>query len=311
MKTIVVTGGLGFIGSYFVELALSRGYRVINIDKKTYAARNDLTFESHPHYEFIEADICTITHLPPNIDTIVNFAAESHVDNSIVANQIFFESNTRGVYNLLEIIRAKDPSDRPVLVHISTDEVYGSMTSGHANESHCLHPSSPYSATKAAGDELILAWAKTYGIQYKICRSCNNYGYGQYPEKLFAKTVDHLENGKKMTVHGDGSYVREWLYVKDNVEAILLIMEQGEINSIYNISANEECSVMNVVQMIIENIKPGEAWQNWVERIPNRWGQDGRYAIVCDKLRALGWAPKMKLKDYIPEYIAQYRQKHA
>lgn len=310
MKTIVVTGGLGFIGSYFVELALSKGYHVINIDKKTYAARTDLAFTSHPHYEYIDADICTIKHLPPNIETIVNFAAESHVDNSIVANQIFFESNTRGVYNLLEIIRAKDPSDRPVLVHISTDEVYGSMMTGRATESSRLEPSSPYSATKAAADELILAWAKTYGLQYKICRSCNNYGYGQYPEKLFAKTVDHLENNKKMTVHGDGSYVREWLYVQDNVEAILLIMEKGDLNSIYNISANEEHSVMNVVQMIIEHIKPGEPWENWVERIPNRWGQDGRYAIVCDKVKALGWTAKMNLREYIPQYIDLYRKEH-
>lgn len=308
MKTILVTGGLGFIGSYFVELALAKGYHVINIDKKTYAARTDLTFATHPHYEFVEGDICTLKHLPPNVDTLVNFAAESHVDNSILANQIFFESNTRGVYNLLELIRAKDPSDRPVFVHISTDEVYGSMMSGRATESSCLHPSSPYSATKAAGDELILAWAKTYGIQYKICRSCNNYGYGQYPEKLFAKTVDHLENSKKMTVHGDGSYIREWLYVGDNVEAILLIMEKGDMNSIYNISSNEELSVMDVVQMIIEQIKPTGDWKQWVEHIPNRWGQDGRYAIVCDKLRSLGWAPSVNIKEYIPKYIELFRK---
>jgi dTDP-glucose 4,6-dehydratase len=311
MRTILVTGGLGFIGSYFVELALAKGYRVINMDKKTYAARTDLTFDRHPQYEFIEADICTITHLPPNVDTIVNFAAESHVDNSIVANQVFFESNTRGVYNLLEIIRAKDVTDRPMFVHISTDEVYGSMMEGSATENDRLNPSSPYSATKAAADQLILAWAKTYDIKYQICRSCNNYGYGQYPEKLFAKTVAHLANDKKMTVHGDGSYVREWLYAEDNVRAILEIMERGAQNEIYNISANEEHSVMDVVEMIVEVMKPGENWNDWVERIPNRQGQDGRYAIDCTKLRQLGWKPEMTVKQYIPEYVALYRTHHA
>lgn len=311
MKTILVTGGLGFIGSYFVELALSKGYHVINMDKKTYAARKDVAFDTHPQYEFLEADICTIAHLPPNIETIVNFAAESHVDNSIVANQVFFESNTRGVYNLLEIIRAKDMTDRPVLVHISTDEVYGSLMTGYATENDRLNPSSPYSATKAAADELILAWAKTYGIKYQICRSCNNYGYGQYPEKLFAKTVAHVANDKKMTVHGDGSYIREWLYAADNVQAILTIMESGGINEIYNISANEEHSVMDVVQTIVQIMKPGDPWENWVERIPNRQGQDGRYAVSCDKLKKLGWKPQMKLKDYIAQYIDLYRTAHA
>lgn len=308
MKTIVVTGGLGFIGSYFVELALQSGYHVINIDKRTYAARTDLTFETHPHYEFLEQDICSIKHLPPNVDTVVNFAAESHVDNSIVANQVFFESNTRGVYNLLEIIRAKDVSDRPEFVHISTDEVYGSMMQGAATEEQVLCPSSPYSATKAAADQLILAWAKTYGIRYKICRSCNNYGFGQYPEKLFAKTVVHLANNKKMTVHGDGTYIREWLYAADNVRAILQIMEQGGENEIYNISSNEEYSVMDVVQMIVEVMKPGENWEDWVERIENRQGQDGRYSVDCSKLRALGWKPTVTLKDYIPTYIDLYRK---
>lgn len=309
MKKLLVTGGLGFIGSYFVDLALKRGYHVINLDKKTYAARKDVEF-NHPEYEFIEEDICTMTHLPPGIDVIVNFAAESHVDNSIVANGVFFESNVRGVYNILELINAKDPSDRPVLLHISTDEVYGTLHNGSAKETDMLCPSSPYSATKAAADQLINAWKETYGVKTMICRPCNNYGYGQYPEKLFAKTVEHLWNNKPMTVHGDGSYKREWMYAGDNCEAILTVLEKGTIGETYNITSNEEHSVLDVVQMIAQQMKPDDNWHNWIHFIENRWGQDIRYSVNCDKVRALGWSPKTKLIDYIPTYLEEYRKNH-
>ena len=306
MKKLLVTGGLGFIGSYFVQLALERGYYVINLDKNTYAARKNLHFDRLKNYEFIEADICTIEHLPPNIDFIVNFAAESHVDNSIMANKMFFDSNAGGVYNLLELVRAKDSTDRPIFVQISTDEVYGSHLTGYCTEDFKLYPSSPYSATKAAGDELLYAWRKTYDVRSIICRSCNNYGFGQHPEKLFAKTVDHLFNNKKMTVHGDGSYKREWLYVNDNCEAILTVLEKGTVNEVYNISSNEEHSVIEVVRMIVTGMgrKPDE----WITFIDNRSGQDGRYAINCDKLNALGWKPTTTVKEYIPTYLELYRK---
>jgi dTDP-glucose 4,6-dehydratase len=237
---------------------------------------------------------------------LVNFAAESHVDNSITANQIFFESNVRGVYNLLELIRAKDESDRPLFVQISTDEVYGTWRTGCASETDCLRPSSPYAATKAAADQLITAWNNTYGVNYILCRSCNNYGYGQYPEKLFAKTVDHIARDRKMTIHGDGSYTREWLYARENCEAILMAMEHNVSNEIYNISSNEEWSVLDVARMIIETMKPGSNWKDWVEFVPNRWGQDRRYAVDASKIRSIGWEPKMLLKEYIPEFLRLY-----
>ncbi|MDZ4199787.1 MAG: GDP-mannose 4,6-dehydratase, partial [Kiritimatiellia bacterium] len=208
MKKIMVTGGLGFIGSYFVELALSRGYQVVNVDKMTYASRTDLSFERNSTYEFVEADIATLTHLPVGLDILVNFAAESHVDNSILANEDFFHSNVRGVYNLLELVRAKDPTDRPLFVQISTDEVYGTAHEGEFRETDRLNPSNPYSASKAAADQLVLGWKHTYGLAVLICRSCNNYGFGQYPEKLLAKTIEFLLKGKKMTIHGDGTYRR-------------------------------------------------------------------------------------------------------
>lgn len=306
MKKIMVTGGMGFIGSYFVTLALERGYQVVNVDKKTYAAQSDLPFENHPAYEFIEADIAALPHLPVNLDTVVNFAAESHVDNSILANEDFFHSNVRGVYNLLELLRAKDPTDRPLFVQISTDEVYGTTHKGSFSETDRLTPSNPYSASKAAADQLVLGWKHTYGIPVIICRSCNNYGFGQYPEKLLAKTIEFLIKGKKMTIHGDGSYRREWIYAADNCEGILTVIEKGSVGEIYNISSNEEHSVLEAARMTVQAM--GRKPDDWFAFIPNRPGQDIRYAVNCDKVRALGWKPKMTLQNYLPEYIRLYKE---
>lgn len=305
-KRVLVTGGLGFIGSYFVELLLKKGYYVINVDKVTYAARKDLNFEKYKNYEFIKEDICYLKHLPPNIDYLVNFAAESHVDNSIVANKIFFESNIRGVYNLLELIRGKDPSERPIFIHISTDEVYGDTLSGSKKETDPLKPSNPYAATKAAAEQLIFAWGRTYGIKYKICRSSNNYGWGQYPEKLIPKTIVYALENRKMTIHGDGSARREWTYVMDNVEGIYLVMEKGGLNEIYNISSNEEYSVLEIVKMILKIMKKPDNFYIFVEDRP---GQDIRYSIDSTKIRKLGWNPKMTLKKYLPQLIKIYKEK--
>jgi dTDP-glucose 4,6-dehydratase len=305
MKRLMVTGGLGFIGSYFVDLALKCGHQVINVDKATYAARADLDFEHRANYEHIKVDICDMKHLPVGVDFIVNFAAESHVDNSILANQDFFHSNVRGVYNLLELVRAKDETDRPVFVHISTDEVYGTNHAGSYTEEDRLNPSNPYSATKAAADQLILGWKHTYNLPVMIVRSCNNYGFGQYPEKLLAKSIDFLLNGKKMTIHGDGTYRREWLYAGDNCEAILLLLEKGVEGEIYNVSSNEEHSVIEAARMVAETLglDPDESFTF----IPNRPGQDLRYSVDCSKVRALGWAPKLTLATYLPEYVRLYK----
>ena len=306
MKRLLVTGGLGFIGSYFVELAVKRGYHVINVDKQTYAARSGLRFDRYPRYEFLKADICELDHLAAGVDCIVNFAAESHVDNAILANRDFFHSNVQGVYNLLDLVRAKDETDRPVFLQVSTDEVYGSNRSGSFTEDDRLNPSNPYSATKAAADQLVLGWRQTYGIETLICRSCNNYGFGQYPEKLLAKTIEFLLSGKKMTIHGDGTYRREWLYAADNCEAILTVLEKGRAGEIYNISSNEEHSVIEAARMAAEALgrDPAEAFT----LIPNRPGQDIRYSVNCDKIRALGWRPTMTLRGYLPEYVRLYRQ---
>jgi dTDP-glucose 4,6-dehydratase len=306
MKKLMVTGGLGFIGSYFIRLALERGYEVVNIDKKTYAARTDLDFEKHKRYSFLEEDIATLKHLPVGVDVIVNFAAESHVDNSILANEDFFHSNVHGVYNLLELLRAKDSTDRPLFIQISTDEVYGTAHDGCFTETDRLIPSNPYSSSKAAADQLVVGWSRTYDMPAIICRSCNNFGFGQYPEKLLAKTIEFLLKGKKMPIHGDGTYRREWLYAGDNCEAILTVLEKGRPNEIYNISSNEEYSVIEAATLAARaaGVEPKDAFAF----IPNRPGQDLRYSVDSSKIRALGWKPKRTLADYLPEYVSLYRK---
>ena len=300
-KKILVTGGLGFIGSNFIEIALARGYEVVNIDKKTYAARADLDFHKNDGYSLLQHDICDLRALPAGISHIVNFAAESHVDNSINANAAFFHSNTRGVYTILELLRAEHPERRPVLVHISTDEVYGDILDGSFKETDRLAPSNPYSASKAAADELISGWSRTYGIEYRICRSSNNYGFGQYAEKLIPLTIKYAGKGKKMTIHGDGSYVREWTYVKDNCEGVLAVVEKGTNGEIYNISSGENLSNLQVVKTILKAMDKPEYFYTFVE---NRKGQDVRYSVDSSKIRKeLGWKPTTTLERYIPEYL--------
>lgn len=297
MKKILVTGGLGFIGSHFVKLLLDRGYFVVNIDKMTYAIRKDLDFEKNKNYRFIKADIADIADLPSDIDYIVNFAAESHVDNSIRNSLAFFRSNVEGVYNLLELIRKIDKDRRPIFVHISTDEVYGDILEGAFKETDKLSPSNPYSATKAAADQLVSGWSRTHDIKARICRSSNNYGYGQYAEKLIPKTMKLALKGVKVGVHGNGMYKREWTWVEDNCNAILLVMEKGQDGEIYNISAGEELTNIEVVKKVLKVMGQPE---NFFEFIKDRPGQDIRYSINVEKIKKLGWVPTMTLEKYLP-----------
>lgn len=302
----MVTGGLGFIGSYFVELLLEKGHHVINIDNETYAKRNDLSFEKNPRYEYRKEDICNLRSLPEDIDYLVNFAAESHVDRSIDSGANFFHSNLQGVHNLLKLLRMTESNGRPIFIQISTDEVYGDIEEGYFNESSVLKPSNPYSATKAAAEELVLGWSRTYGIKSRITRSCNNYGYGQNAEKLIPKSIKRTSKGLKPLIHGDGSYKREWIYAKDNCEAIYAVMEKGQDGEIYNISTNEEYSNLEVVKMVLEAFGKEE---NFLEFVENRPGQDIRYAISSDKIRGLGWKPQVTLREYIPRYVSENYEK--
>jgi dTDP-glucose 4,6-dehydratase len=284
---ILVTGGRGFIGSHFVEEALKKNHVIVDIDKMGYASHKKLPWDSSSHYELIKEDISTLFHLP-NSDLIVNFAAESHVDNSIRDSRPFIDSSVLGVWNLLELLRGKPEYNRPLFFHISTDEVYGDRPVGSFTENDCLLPSNPYSATKAAAEMLVVAYARTYGIDYIITRSSNNYGERQYEEKLISKCISSLQNNKKIPVHGDGSYIRDWLYVKDNVAAIFHIIESGIKNDCFNVGAENYMTNLEVVRTVIEWLDREE---DSIEFVPNRWGQDVRYAIDTTKLRNLGWFP--------------------
>jgi dTDP-glucose 4,6-dehydratase len=285
---IVVTGGRGFIGSHFVEEALKRNIVVIDIDKMTYASHKSLPWDNHKNYILMESDISELSHLP-NCDMVINFAAESHVDNSIRETSPFIKSNILGVHNLLELIRGKPEYDRPLFFQISTDEVYGDTLSGSYNESQKLFPSNPYSATKAAAEMMVLAYHRTYGIDYIISRSANNYGPRQYEEKLIPKCLDSLRSGKKIPVHGDGTYIRDWTYVKDNVSGIFHIIGNGLRNEVYNIASENHMTNLEVIDTVLE-------WEgkerDSIRFVENRWGQDLRYSVDASKIRNLGWKPK-------------------
>lgn len=285
---IIVTGGRGFIGSHFVELCLNNGHSVIDIDFMGYCSNKNLPFDKNPNYTHLNEDICKIKHLPL-CDMIVNFAAETHVDNSINDTTPFVYSNITGVHNLLEIIKGKPEYERPLFVQISTDEVYGDILHGEFSETDILKPSNPYSATKAAAEMLVISYNRTYGINYIITRSSNNYGERQYEEKLIPKSITYLKTGKKIPLQGDGSYVRDWIYVKDNVEAIYHIITHGNKNETYNIGARNRMKNIEVVTQIIEWM--GKTTDS-ITFVPNRWGQDLRYALNIDKLLSIGWTPK-------------------
>lgn len=286
-----VTGGRGFIGSHFVEKVLEEGHEVIDIDKMTYASNKTLPWDDNPKYTHVKEDICELTHIPV-CDIFVNFAAESHVDNSIEAPKVFLKSNVEGVFNILSLLRAK-VYQKPKFIHISTDEVYGDVNVEEEDktEESILNPSNPYSATKAAAEMLIFAYARTFGINYQIVRSTNNYGPRQYPEKLIPKILHSLDTGQKIPIHGDGSYVRDWLYVKDNADAIYKICFSEQEDQIWNVSAYNYLPNLDVVAKVCEWKKVGH-WESHVEFIENRMGQDYRYSINSSKLRQdLDWEP--------------------
>lgn len=284
----VVTGGRGFIGSHFVEVALANGHSVIDFDCMSYCSNETLPFDNHQNYKHSRIDICDLKHLPP-CDVLVNFAAETHVDNSINDTNPFIHSNIIGVHNLLEIVRGKPTHERPLFFQISTDEVYGDREHGSFTETDALTPSNPYAASKAAAEMLVLSYHRTYGLEYLITRSTNNYGPRQYYEKLIPKAIKCLEAGKKIPLHGDGSYIRDWIYVKDNANAVYHLIKSRVKNDIYNIGAENHMTNLQVVNTLLDMF--GKT-QSEIQFVPNRWGQDLRYSLNTDKIRALGWTPE-------------------
>ncbi len=289
-RLILVTGGLGFIGKHFVAACLDRGDYVINVDRVNYAADRVMkcAFKQQPNYRFMEVDVCDLEYLP-ECDIVVNFAAESHVDNAIANNYKFCRANIIGVQHLLELVRNKQEHERPRFVQISSDEVYGDSLDGKFTEDDLLRPSNPYSATKASADMLVQSWSRTYKIPFNIVRPSNNYGTHQYPEKLIPKSSWRMKRGLPALMHGDGSYVRSWLHAEDTVAAIMTVLEAGEIDSIYNVSGDLHLRNIEVLQKIaaILGVPEAEAWMP----VTDRSGQDVRYAIDDQRVRNLGWHP--------------------
>jgi len=255
-KVVYITGCLGFIGSYVTRACLELGWYVKGVDKITYAANKDLLLEfyTYPNFSFIESDINDLEFLY-ECDYIINTAAETHVGNSIVKSDDFVHSNINGVHKILELMRnyRQETSNIPTLIHFSTDEVYGDISQGSHTERDLLKPSNPYSATKAAADMLILAWARTYKIPYVIVRPTNNYGIGQYVEKLIPKACKYLKLGKKIPLHNEGKPVRNWLHASDTAKAIIKIVETNQVNQIFNIAGGFEQQNIVTCKKLLEN----------------------------------------------------------
>ena len=313
MKIVYITGCLGFMGSHMTRKALKKGWAVYGVDKMTYAANSKhlREFEKYSNFKFEKCDIKDLDRIY-DCDYVINFAAESHVGNSIVNSDEFIESNILGVKNLLDLIRFKpvNCNDRPVLFHISTDEVYGDIESGAHVESDILKPSNPYSASKAAADMLINAWARTYDIRYLILRPTNNYGMDQYPEKLIPLSVKNLIRGKKINLHNQGTPIRNWLHADDTAEAIMTIIDSGNVNEIYNVAGGFEQANIDTVKKIIKAYFSEDSnvdWKEYVNLTAVRPGQDVRYALNDRKLKNLGWEPKMVFDDQIQKIVEYYK----
>jgi dTDP-glucose 4,6-dehydratase len=310
MKLVVITGCLGLIGLHVTKRCLALGWKVYGIDKCTYAANMNFLkdFNQFDNFTFVNDDIATLKYLP-DCDYVINIAAESHVGNSIIESEDFIHTNVRGVKNLLDLIRKKPQNvdDQPIFFHFSTDEVYGDIDAGEHVETDILKPSNPYSASKAAADMLIFAWARTYGIKYLILRPTNNYGVGQYPEKLIPICVKHLQRGKKIRLHDEGEPIRNWLHADDTAKAVITIIESGSINEIYNVAGGFEQKNLTTAMKIIKCLYGPD--QNFMDRLDlgfKRPGQDVRYALNDDKLRSLGWQPQKNFDEELPKIIKYF-----
>ena len=311
MKLVVVTGCLGLIGSYVTRQCLEKGWKVYGIDKCTYAANEEflVEFTLNPNFTFVKEDIATLKQLP-DCDYVINVAAESHVGNSIVDSTDFITSNVVGVKNLLDLIRQKqqNASERPVFFHFSTDEVYGDIAKGAHVETDILKPSNPYSASKAAADMLVMAWGRTYGLKYLILRPTNNYGIGQYPEKLIPVTVKLLMRGKKIKLHDEGEPIRNWLHADDTATAVTTLVNAGMNVGIYNVAGGFEQKNIDTVSKVLEcYFGEKRDWEPYLDLSFAREGQDVRYALNDDKLRSLGWRPRKSFDKEINHIVEHYK----
>jgi dTDP-glucose 4,6-dehydratase len=311
MKLVVITGCLGLIGSHLTRQCLELGWQVYGIDKVTYAANKNLIrkFAKNKNFTFVKDDIATLTYLP-DCDYVINVAAESHVGNSIVESQDFIHTNVGGVKNLLDLIRKKQKNvdELPTFLHFSTDEVYGDILEGSHIETDILNPSNPYSASKACSDMLILAWSRTYGLKYVIVRPTNNYGIGQYPEKLIPLSVKLLQRKRKIRLHDEGEPVRNWLHADDTASAIIKIINSKTTNEIYNIAGGfEQKNKLTVEKIIRSFFQDDRDYSQYIDLGYTREGQDVRYSLDDSKLRALGWAPEKNFDNELENIVEFYK----
>ncbi|MCD9149800.1 dTDP-glucose 4,6-dehydratase [Pseudophaeobacter flagellatus] len=324
---LLVTGGAGFIGSAVVRRAIADGHHVVNLDALTYAAclENVASVADHANYAFEQADIrdragldrIFAAHAP---DAVMHLAAESHVDRSIDGPGDFIETNITGTFNMLEAARKYwIEAGRPEgfrFHHISTDEVYGSLPSDpdvQFTEETAYDPRSPYSASKAASDHLVRAWAETYGLPVVLTNCSNNYGPFHFPEKLVPVVILNALAGKPLPIYGDGSNVRDWLYVEDHADALLLVLQQGVLGRSYNIGGENECSNLELVQhlcTILDEKRPrgdGQSYAAQITFVTDRPGHDARYAIDPSRIRAeLGWRPSVTVEEGLAKTVQWY-----
>lgn len=325
---ILVTGGAGFIGSAVVRCAIAQGHSVVNLDALTYAAclDNVASVADHPDYAFVQADIrdrgaldnMLATHAP---DAVMHLAAESHVDRSIDGPSAFIETNITGTYTLLEAARAywttQGKPDHFRFHHVSTDEVFGSLgATGLFTEDTPYDPRSPYSASKAASDHLVRAWAETYGLPVVLSNCSNNYGPFHFPEKLVPVVILNALAGKAVPVYGAGENVRDWLYVEDHAEALLTVLTKGARGRSYNIGGHNEVRNIDLVRMIcalLDEMHPGAApYANLIEFVTDRPGHDARYAIDASRIGdELGWVPSVTLEEGLRKTVAWYLENEA
>jgi dTDP-glucose 4,6-dehydratase len=317
IKTAVVTGFAGFIGTTFTNRLLAEGWKVYGIDKFTHVCNQSLLNIKNNNFEWEAADIKKIKWLP-ECDVIFNFAAESDVDIGNQSCDRFVKSNIDGVRNLLDIInnRIVLRADKPLFFQVSTDEVYGDLKEGIFDETAELKPSNPYAATKAAADLLIQAYARTYGTEYIIARPSNNYGYFQYPEKLIPLAVKRLSRGKKIKLHNEGKPIRSWTHSEDTASAILTLYEKAERNRVYNISSEFEQSNLDTVTKVINAYFLGKInrsipdIEKHLDLSFSRPGQDVRYAISCEPLRELQWRPLKNFDTEIVSVVENYKKEY-
>ncbi|MBV8374650.1 MAG: dTDP-glucose 4,6-dehydratase [Candidatus Eremiobacteraeota bacterium] len=305
----LITGGLGFIGSTFVRLALRErpGVEIVNLDAMTYAGNpaNLRDAQDHPRYRFVRGNVCdpaaVRAAIADGVDAIVNFAAETHVDRSILEPEAFLRTDILGTHVLLEAVR--DRAAR--YVQVSTDEVYGDVADGESSEGDALSPRSPYSASKAGGDLQVLAYHATYDLPLMITRGSNTYGPYQYPEKLIPLFVTNLIDDQPVPLYGDGLQVRDWIHVDDHARGILHVLENGAPGNVYNLGGGNPRTNLEMTRLLVNSC--GRSMDSHVKHVLDRPGHDRRYSVNSSKLRALGWTPGVEFEEGIRETIAWYR----